>query len=110
MAEVAVHLSLDNLPLDFMMMEIEIPDTVAFAPTILPKDLHPNWHAFPHDMLTQQIGDRFIQAAEFCALKVPSAVVKGDFNILINPMHLDFQQIRILDQSDFPFDKRFVYR
>ncbi|MES2557407.1 MAG: RES family NAD+ phosphorylase [Bacteroidota bacterium] len=109
MAEVAVHLSSDTLPSDFMMLEIDIPDTVSFAPEVSVDDLHPNWNAFPHDVLTQLIGDQFIQSNAFCALKVPSAVVKGDFNILINPVHPDFGKIRIIDESDFPFDRRFVY-
>lgn len=109
MAEVAVHLSFDTLPSDFMMLEIDIPDTVAFAPTLTVDDLRPNWNVFPHDGNTQLIGDQFIQTNAFCVMKVPSAVVKGDFNILINPMHTDFGKISITDESDFPFDQRFVY-
>lgn len=109
MAEVAVHLSFDILPSDFMMLEIDIPEAVAFAPAIFADDLHTSWNAFPHDATTQLIGDQFIQANAFCVLKVPSAVVKGDFNILINPFHSDFSMITITDESDFPFDRRFVY-
>jgi RES domain-containing protein len=42
-----------------------------------------------------------------CAvLKVPSAVVKGDFNYLINPFHPDATKISVSSQEDFPFDKR----
>lgn len=109
MAEVAVHLSFDTLPSDFMMLEIDIPDTITFAPTLTVDDLRPSWNVFPHDGNTQLIGDQFIQANQFCVMKVPSAVVKGDFNILINPMHADFGKITITDESDFPFDQRFVY-
>ena len=39
-------------------------------------------------------------------MKVPSAVVKGDFNYLLNPYHEDFHRIKIIHQEDFPFDKR----
>jgi RES domain-containing protein len=110
MAEVAVHLSFDTLPSDFMMLEIDIPDTVAFAPIVTVDDLRYNWNVFPHDGTTQLIGDQFIQTNAFCVMKVPSAVVKGDFNILINSFHSDFGMITVTDQSDFPFDQRFVYR
>jgi RES domain-containing protein len=37
-------------------------------------------------------------------LKVPSAVVPGDFNFLINPHHSEFASISIKGQEDFPFE------
>jgi RES domain-containing protein len=38
--------------------------------------------------------------------RVPSAVVKGDFNYLLNPNHVDFKTIKIQKVSDFLFDNR----
>ena len=108
MAEVAVHLSLDNLPEDYFMIEIDIPDKIATAPTILPESLEPNWNWFPHQQSTQLIGDRFVQENAFCVMRVPSACVKGDFNVLINPAHPDFRKIAIKNKDSFPFDKRLI--
>lgn len=105
MAEVAVHLSLATLPNDFVMLTVEIPDDIPFV-TIDEKDLVKGWNVFPHSFTTQIIGDEFIRNNDACLLKVPSAVVKGDFNFLINPYHEDFKRIKIIDQTDFPFDKR----
>ncbi len=105
MAEVAVHLSLAILPKDYVMVEIDIPSYISVA--ILSKeDLPPNWSSFPHILDTQKIGDAFVAERKSCVLKVPSAVVPGDFNFLINPQHLDFSAIRIVGQEDFPFDSR----
>ena len=109
MAEVAVHLSLDTLPKDFVMLEIEIPDSVTFSPTISPDSLDSNWNMFPHQLNTQQIGDQFVNDNQYCVLKVPSAVVKGDYNLLINANHPDFQQIKVVSFEDFPFDQRYIY-
>ncbi len=105
MAEVSVHLSLATLPSDFVMLEISIPDVLS---TIILKeeDLPDEWNIFPHNIATQKIGDKFIQSNQACILKVPSAVVKGDFNYLINPFHNDFNKIKISKMENFPFDRR----
>ena len=105
MAEVAVHLSLSILPKDYVMIEIEIPSYVSIA-SLSKEDLPANWSTFPHNLDTQQIGDGFVAERKNSVLKVPSAVVPGDFNFLINPYHPDFSAIRIVGQEDFPFDSR----
>jgi RES domain-containing protein len=105
MAEVLVHLSLATLPNDFTMVTINIPDTILIEilnSRILKKD----WAVFPCTFETPLVGDDFIRRNESCVLKVPSAVVKGDFNYLINPYHQDFDKIAIIEQNDFPFDRR----
>ncbi|MEO8516405.1 MAG: RES family NAD+ phosphorylase [Flavobacterium sp.] len=105
MAEVAVHLSLATLPSDFVMLKVDIPNDIAIE-VIDVKNLEPNWNIFPFDFSTQLLGDDFVRRNAACVLKVPSAVVKGDCNFLINPYHPDFKKIKIIEQSDFPFDKR----
>jgi RES domain-containing protein len=60
----------------------------------------------PPSINTQKMGDGFIDSLEACILKVPSAVVQGDFNYLINPHHKEFKKIEILEVHDSPLDKR----
>lgn len=105
MAEVSVHLSLSILPKDYVMVEIDIPSNISIA-NLSKEDLPNNWSSFPHFLNTQQIGDAFVVERKNCVLKVPYAVVPGDFNFLINPYHPDFSAIRIVAQEDFPFDSR----
>jgi RES domain-containing protein len=105
MAEVAVHLSMATLPSDFVMMTVDIPEDIIIE-TLDIKKLQKGWNVFPHSFTTQILGDDFIKRNDACILKVPSAVVKGDFNYLLNPFHKDFSKISIIDQTDFPFDKR----
>jgi RES domain-containing protein len=105
MAEVAVHLSMATLPSDFVMMTVEFPEEISIEILDI-KKLQKGWNVFPHSFTTQILGDDFIKRNEACVLKVPSAVVKGDFNYLLNPYHKDFSKISIIDQTDFPFDKR----
>jgi len=107
LVEVLVHLPLQLVPSDFMMMRIEIPDSIKLEKldiNLLPA----NWHSFPYMTKTQYLGDRFIAEKKAVVLKVPSAIVSGDFNYLINPYHPDFNKIKILEVSPFLFNGRFL--
>ncbi|MHC1775640.1 MAG: RES family NAD+ phosphorylase [Lentimicrobium sp.] len=107
MAEVFVHLSLAMMPHDYQMLTIDIPEPVSVK--VLDCDTLPdNWSESPYNFKTQKIGDCFIAAREACVLKVPSSVVQGDFNYLINPYHTDFSQISIVEIIDFVFDRRLI--
>ena len=105
MAEVAVHLTFATLPGDFIMVTIYIPDDMPIK-TINVHDLPPDWNVFPHPDSTRNIGNNFVLEQTQCLLMVPSAVTKGDFNVLINPNHEDFSKIRIQNIEKFPFDRR----
>jgi RES domain-containing protein len=105
MAEVAVHLTLATLPEDYMMVTIDIPDDIKVK-QLTEADLPPDWQAFPHPASTQEIGRNFVTENQCCALIIPSVVTQGDYNVLINPNHLDFSRIKITSIEKFPFDKR----
>lgn len=105
MAEVAVHFSLSMLPRDFRMLTIHIPDDLAIL-HLPPSDLPESWNTFPYSSLTQKLGDELVIQNKFALLKVPSAVTKGDFNLLLNPIHPEFKRIFIVDNEPFPFDNR----
>lgn len=105
MAEVAVHLSFSMLPTNYVMMTTYIPDNVQIE-IISEFDLPKNWNDFPHPVSTQKVGDNFVFNQNAVALKIPSVVTKGDFNLLINPKHPDFSKIKIVETEPFPFDTR----
>lgn len=105
MAEVAVHFGMGTMPLDYMMMTLEVPNTATVV-EIYTKELPPDWNRWPPLLETRQIGDEFIRSNKVCLLKVPSAVTQGDFNYLINPSHPEFSGIKIVGYEKFPFDKR----
>ncbi|MBK8442962.1 MAG: RES family NAD+ phosphorylase [Sphingobacteriales bacterium] len=105
MAEVAVHFTLATLPEDYMMITINIPDEIEIN-ELTETGLPMNWKEFPHPISTQKIGNDFVAENKYCVLKIPSVVTKGDFNLLINPNHKDFNKISITKIEKFPFDKR----
>jgi len=58
---------------------------------------------------TQKIGRDFILEGIDYVLKVPSAIVPGEFNILLNPYHSRHVQTKIVELIDpFVFDKRIL--
>jgi RES domain-containing protein len=105
MAEVAVHFTLATIPNDYVMVTLFAPDDISLS-QLATKDLPSDWNAWPHSVSTQAVGDRFIVENKFAVLKVPSAVTRGDFNLLINPLHTDFSKIKIVHVEEFPFDRR----
>ena len=105
MAEVAVHFTLATLPDDYMMITIFIPDNISLLKCNV-SDLPSDWNTFPHPNSTQIIGDNFIAENKFCVLQIPSVVTQGDYNLLINPRHKEFDSIKIIAANKFPFDKR----
>lgn len=104
MAEVAVHLHIQKIPKDMMMVELYLPEDSMTSLPIL--ELNDNWEMFPYSIQTQQIGNDFVKENRFLAIKVPSAVVKGDFNFLINPRHGEIQKIKVVNIFPFRFDSR----
>lgn len=102
-AEVYVHLRLYRIPSDMMMASIKLPDDVNLTTLQLDKDIRDY-------RLTelQQLGDQFIANQFQFAIRVPSVVVPGEFNVLINPSHPDMERLAIEDVRPFEFDARFL--
>jgi len=105
-SEVAVHISLGILPKDYHMVEIEIPDSVKIQ-ELHSSTLPSGWNALPSKPVSQQIGDQFVEENKYAVLKVPSVVVKGENNFILNPKHKDFKKIKSIHTEPFPFDPRY---
>jgi RES domain-containing protein len=103
--EIAVRTPLGNLPEDFYLTTIEIPDGFEIL-ELKAAALPPDWKTIPHPNSTQLIGDKFITEGKYPVMKVPSAVVQGDYNFLINPAHKLAAKIKIIKTEPFEFDKR----
>jgi RES domain-containing protein len=87
------------------MVTLELPeDSVCDCPLPLPD----GWDCHPFGIATQEIGRQFIAEKQHLALRVPSSLVAGDFNIVINPMHPSISKVKIIDVVDFEFGPRLV--
>lgn len=72
------------------------------------KDLPVDWTAVPVPQSTQRIGDRWFDEKALPVLKVPSTVIPGEHNFVVNPSHPEFRSIIIGKIQDFKFDKRLL--
>jgi len=102
--ETFVNLEPNLRPSDLISVEGEIPDQLSIEsldPTTLPAAWRRN-----RNQLLCRFGDEWIHAARTVALSVPSAVIRGEWNILLNPAHSDFAAIRFLRPRPFEFDLR----
>lgn len=74
---------------------IEIADS-------LPQD----WRRLPAPPSTRELGSRWARESRSAVLRVPSIVVDGEFNYLLNPRHPDFARLRLGEPQAFSFDPR----
>jgi len=103
--EIAVHTPLGNLPLDYQLISIEIPGYIQIM-ELAAEELPLKWKSIPHSHSTQVIGDNFVSEGKFLVLKVPSVVVPGEYNYLLNPNHPEFNKVKIKSIEPFNFDER----
>jgi RES domain-containing protein len=103
--EIAVRTPLGNIPVDYFLTIIDIPASIEIAELKI-SELPRDWKSIPHPHSTQLAGDKFVETGKFLVLKVPSAVVQGDFNYIINPAHKLMNRIKVVKTERFEFDKR----
>ncbi len=72
--------------------------------------LPPSWAASRPPAGNLRIGDEWIAGAVSAVLRVPSALVPGEYNYLLNPAHPDFAQIRFDDEQMLKLDPRLLRR
>ena len=103
--EIAVHTPLGNLPIGYELITIEIPDEIQIKEVAI-ADLPFEWKLIPHSPASKKTGDSFVAEGKFLVLKVPSVVVPGDYNYLLNPSHPEFYKVKIKSIEPFNFDER----
>lgn len=107
MFELAVHVPINSIPTNYKIVKIEISDSAKIE-EILIKNLPSDWGVLPYSNSTQKIGDDFVMRNKKLVLKVPSVVVSGSFNYLINPRHKDISSVKIIDEEIFDVDRRLL--
>jgi len=106
--ELLVHLHLSMVPQNLSIGTIEIPDHI-IPEHISTADLPPGWRNYPAPLQCAEIGTRRALSNESLLLRVPSAVVEHEFNILINPSHPDIRYVSISHIEDYKFDDRLLH-
>ena len=105
--EYLVHVPISIIPGDLGIVSIKIPSLIN-PKDVLRSDLPKNWRDYPPPAELAEIGTKWALSNETLLLRVPSAVVENEFNILINPRHSDMKRISISQIEKFRFDKRLL--
>ena len=106
MLEVRVHSPVPH-PNQRLVHVIEVPDDRIQTLAQLGFALPANWDAKPHDpALTPPLGDQWVSSGASLVMLVPSAVSPEDSNLLINPQHPEFSEIKVLSSTPRNLDAR----
>ena len=101
--EFFVHLGPSVAPDDLVMVQLEVPAGLVVervARGRLPTD----WRL--PDSSCAEIGSKWARSGRSVGLEVPSIVVDGDWNVLLNPHHPDFAKVTIVAQQPWHYDAR----
>lgn len=90
---------------DFKIMVIQLPSAGDLL-RIEADELPANWRDFRNYEDCQKKGDQWFDALKDLAMRVPSAVVPENFNVVINTLHSEYKKVKIIEVLDFYPDER----
>lgn len=104
--EMLVHLERTELLAAYALIEVLVPNRLVHSidPSLLPDHLRET----PPPPSLRRIGDGWLNEKRSVALRVPSAIVDVDTNVLLNPQHPDISKITVQKARPFAFDRRLV--
>ena len=103
--EFLVHVPLSLLPPDLMIISIDIPNGLSIEHMSL-TDLPTNWRSIPAPAALAEFGSTWAKSNRSLILRVPSAIIDAEFNILINPNHPEIGEITINKIEVYSVDSR----
>ena len=93
------------IPRNYSLLVLEVPDEIGHRELRVP-DLPANWNAFPHPKELVPLTLDWIRENRYLVMKVPSVHSPFESNFLINPLHPQAGQLRILEVIPHEFDQR----
>ena len=100
-----VHL---NPPFIFNYIAFQIQFDAALVETVPVAGLPTDWRVEPPPLSTKLFGDAWVRAGRSAILALPSVIISGESNYLLNPAHPDFKKIAIGKPEKFTFDPRLL--
>jgi len=102
LVEYLVHIDLEDLPANFQLLEIDLPEAARILVPELPGDWKNNGAA------TGRICSDFVIEAVAPVMQVPCVIVPFTRNYLLNPALLHDAGIRIVGTTLHPIDPRLL--
>ncbi len=103
MLELRVH-SPHPYPRTRWKFTLEVPDDALTS--IEMEQLPRGWNSLPPGPASKRIGDAWVASNSTLGLLVPSVVASDEKNLVLNPTHPRFREVRILTKRRIVLDKR----
>lgn len=106
--EILAHTSKDFLPPKYVIQAIQIPK--AFKNSIIEltnKELPKNWDSIQNLKETEELGKTYFEN-NYLGIIVPSVIIKQEKNIILNPRHPKYGEIKIIEEINFIIDDRLL--
>jgi RES domain-containing protein len=101
--EILVHLN-PAQHFRYLILSIEFVATVVEKTPLA--SLPTGWRDEPPPPSTKRLGDSWVKQARSAVLELPSVIIPGESNLLLNVSHPDFKFIKISKPEEFFFDSR----
>ncbi|HEY7769930.1 RES family NAD+ phosphorylase [Longimicrobium sp.] len=105
--EYLVHIDIEDAPTDLVALKVEVPDT-ASAEEIEVETLPGGWYSVADHPTCVELGNSWVERGDSLLLWVPSALIRVESNVLLNPHHADAGNVRVLSSTPFAFDSRLL--
>ena len=102
--ELFVHLNPTEAPDDLVFTAATLASGTKIE-TIQTSQLPADWRRIDHPAL-RDLGGNWVREKRTVALRVPSAVVPEEWNVLLNPAHPSFSRVAIGESRPFRYDQR----
>jgi RES domain-containing protein len=103
--EYLVNLPINDLPADLVSIKFEFPEDLSHT-IVRISDLPANWRSYPAIEELKDIGSDWVRAAKTPILSVPSVIIPGERNYVINPAHPESKRIDVVTAESFGLDSR----
>jgi RES domain-containing protein len=98
MLEVLVHADESEMPPQLYIAQIEISENSAIFP-FPENELPKNWRE-PDNLGLKRLGDQLMKEKAWVGISVPSAVLPSEYNILLNPLFPEYNDVVTIKRVD----------
>lgn len=105
--ENVAHYEIEETPPQLVALAIEVPDDI-LTDELTPAGLPGDWNAYPEHPHCAMLGDAWARRGLSLVLRVPSAIIPEESNVLLNPRHPEMARVRVVLSRDFTHDPRIL--
>lgn len=104
--EILVHVDFEDAPTDFVLIPADVPGEC--VESLEDDDLPEGWDFLPATEASRDLGSTWLRERHSPGLLVPSVVLPQERNVLLNPLHPDFDRVEIGRPEPLDLDPRLI--